>query len=90
MNGFSGGEKRNEINADPDVRSQNYACLMRRLRPRYRMHSKWLDGINALRSPAFLYFNHSINQRLLDYVQPDFVHVWLTDELLNLRKWNWP
>jgi Fe-S cluster assembly ATP-binding protein len=77
--GFSGGEKkRNEIMQM--LMLEPKLCLLDETDSGLDIDALKVvaDGINALRSPdrSFILITHY--QRLLDYVQPDFVHV-LTD-----------
>jgi Fe-S cluster assembly ATP-binding protein len=74
--GFSGGEKkRNEIMQM--LMLEPTLCLLDETDSGLDIDALKVvaDGINALRSPdrSFILITHY--QRLLDYVQPDFVHV---------------
>ena len=89
--GFSGGEKkRNEI------------LQLMMLEPKYAVLDETdsgLDidalkivarGVNAMRSPdrGFLLITHY--QRLLDYIQPDFVHVLMDGKIVHSGGVSWP
>ena len=74
--GFSGGEKkRNEILQMAMLEPRAGGTRRNRLRPRHRRAASRRPGVNALRSPerAIILVTHY--QRLLDYIEPDLVHV---------------